>query len=316
MYMRRCGLTLVLALMMTVLLLPAAGAEAGAVVELPVDFSFGLPLQEKWEQGKKVYDDPSIHVEHYSARSDELICTYYVVDIKIASASQMRAESAAGGPEGFKSRQRVSVPQMARRVNAVVALDGDYYGEHPGSLVVRQGVVFRGVQETYHDLLLIDEDGDFHVILAGNRDTEEGYGNTFPSTPVTEEQLTRTEDGKKIINGFDFGPCIILNGEAVEANPRSIVHPHKTQSWNRAQRICLCQLGPLEYRIVAVAHFGLSVQDMTKLVLSLGGVQTAYMFDGGDSAQIAFLGRRINNVNGQQDRPVCDCIYFASAYQP
>lgn len=315
--MRHRGLKLMGMLVLAVVLWTAIpGALAENIVELPMDFTGGMPLQASYEQGVKVYDDPSIHVEHYSAKSTELSCTYYVVDIKIASASQLRTESAAGGPEGFNSRQRVSVPQMARRVNAVVALDGDYYGEHPGSLVLRQGVMFRAVTETYHDLLLIDEDGDFHVILAGNRDTEEGYGNTFPSTPVTEEQLTRTEDGKRIVNGFDFGPCIILNGEAVEANSRSIVHPHKTQSWNRAQRICLCQMGPLEYRIVAVAHFGLSVQDMTKLVLSLGGVQTAYMFDGGDSAQIAFLGRRINNVNGQQDRPVCDSIYFASAYQP
>ena len=315
--MRRRGLKRMGIMVLAVVLWAVgAGALAESIVELPMDFTPGMPLQASYEQGVKVYDDPSIHVEHYSAKSAELSCTYYVVDIKIASAAQLRTESAAGGAEGFNSRQRISVPQMARRVNAVVALDGDYYGEHPGSLVLRQGVMFRAVTETYHDLLLIDEDGDFHVILAGNRDTEEGYGNTFPSTPVTEEQLTRTEDGKRIVNGFDFGPCIILNGEAVEANPRSIVHPHKTQSWNRAQRICLCQMGPLEYRIVAVAHFGLSVQDMTKLVLSLGGVQTAYMFDGGDSAQIAFLGRRINNVNGQQDRAVCDSIYFASAYRP
>ena len=159
----------------------------------------------------------------------------------------------------------------------------------------------------------IDEDGDFHVILAGNRDVEEGLGNTFPSTPVTHEQLTQV-NGKRVINGFDFGPCIILNGEEVEANPRSIVHPHKSQSWNRAQRICLCQVGPLQYRIVAVAHFGLSVQDFTKLVLSLGPVETAYMFDGGSSTQIAFMNKKINNTQDTNLRTVCDSIYFASAY--
>ena len=203
MEMRRCGMTLVLALIMTALLLSAPGAAADTIVDLPIDFTPGMPLQATFEQGVKVYDDPSIHVEYYSERSSELSCTYYVADIKIATAAQLRTESAAGGEKGFTSRQRVPVHIMARRMNAAVALDGDYYGEHPGALVLRQGVIFRGVQETYHDLLLIDEDGDFHVILAGNRDTEEGYGNTFPSTPVTEEQLTRTEDGKKIINGFD-----------------------------------------------------------------------------------------------------------------
>lgn len=290
--------------------IPFAQAE---VLELPIDFSGGMPLQEKFEQGKMSYEDPSIKVERMHAKSDEYDCTYYVVDITIANATQLRTESAGGGEKGFKTRQKVSVPVMAKRVNAVVAMDGDYFGEHPDSLVLRQGVMFREISETWHDLLLIDEDGDFHVILAGNRDVEEGFGKALPSTPVTHEQLTQV-NGKRVINGFDFGPCIILNGEEVEANPRSIVHPHKSQSWNRAQRICLCQVGPLQYRIVAVAHFGLSVQDFTKLVLSLGPVETAYMFDGGSSTQIAFMNKKINNTQDTNIRTVCDSIYFASAY--
>lgn len=305
--------TALAALLLTVMLSSAALGEN--IVELPIDFSGGLPLQEKYESGKMRYEDPSITVERMYADSKEFGCTYYVVDITIANATQIRTESAAGGENGFKSRQKVPVTTMSKRTNAVVAMDGDYYGEHPEALVLRQGVMFREISETYHDLLLIDEDGDFHVILAGNRDTEEGSrNNVFPATPVTHEQLTEI-DGKKIINGFDFGPCIILNGEIVEANPRSIVHPHKSQSWNLAQRICLCQVGPLQYRMVAVAHFGLSVQDFAKLVLSLGPVQTAYMFDGGESAQIVFMNKKINNTQASTIRAVCDSIYFASAYQ-
>ena len=291
----------------------SAVAYGENIVELPVDFSGGLPLREKYEQNKMTYEDPSIKVERRYAESDEYDCTYYVVDITIANASQLRTESAAGGDNGFRTRQKVPVATMAKRTNAVIAMNGDYYGEHPDGLVLRQGVMFREIDETLHDLLLIDEAGDFHVILAGNRDVEEGLGNTFPATPLTHEQLTEA-DGKRIINGFDFGPCIILNGELVEANPRSVVHPHKSQSWNPAQRICLCQIGPLQYRIVAVAHFGLSVQDFARLVLSFGPVQTAYMMDGGDSAQIVFLNKKVNNTQSTNVRAVCDCIYFASAY--
>lgn len=292
-----------------------SAAQAEGIRELPIDFSGGMPIGEKYEKGKMSYEDPSIKVERMYADSDEFHCTYYVADITIANATQLRTESAAGGENGFRSRQKVPVAAMAKRMNAVVAMDGDFYGEHPDSFVLRQGVLFREISETWHDLLLIDEDGDFHVILAGNRDVEEGSrNNVFPSTPLTREQLTEV-DGKRVINGFDFGPCIILNGEAVEANPRSIVHPHKSQSWNPAQRICLCQVGPLQYRIVAVAHFGLSVQDFTKLVLSLGPVQTAYMFDGGESAQIVFLNQKVNNTTAKTTRAVCDSIYFASAYE-
>ncbi len=288
----------------------------GEVIELPIDFSPGLPLHEEYAQGKMTYDDPSIHVERQYYDSKEYGCRVYVVDITIANATQLRTESCKGGERGFGSRNRdKTAAQMGKRVNAVVAMDGDYYGDHAGSFVLRQGVMFREITETYHDLLLIDEDGDFHVILAGNRDVAEGLGNTFPSLAVTHEQLTEFE-GKKIINGFEFGPCIILDGEIVECHPRSIVHQHKSQSWNPAQRICLCQVGPLQYRIVAVAKFGLSVQAMAQLVKDFGDVQTAYMFDGGDSSQIAFLGHKINNVSAANQRPLYDIIYFASAYQP
>lgn len=313
--MRNCRKIIAMILLGCVLFSVPGTALADKIVELPIDFTGGMPLQEEYEQGKMTYDDPSIHVERMYADSKEFGCRYYVVDIKIANATQLRTESAGGGENGFASRTKVPVPVMAKRMNAVVAMNGDFYAEHPDALVLRQGVMFREISETYHDLLLIDEDGDFHVILSGNRDVEEGLGNTFPSTPLTTEMLTYV-DGKRVINGFDFGPCIILNGEVVEANPRSIVHPHKTQSWNPAQRICLCQVGPLQYRIVAVARFGLSVQDFTQLVLSLGPVQTAYMFDGGLSAQIVFMNKKVNNTQDANPRNVCDSIYFASAYDP
>lgn len=302
------------AVMLVVMLFSITGTALGEeAVKLPIDFSGGMKPMEEYEKDKLTYDDPSIHVERRTEQSKEFGCTYYVVDIKIADASQLRTESAAGGEKGFSSRKKVSVPVMAKRVNAVVAMDGDYFAETPNSFVLRQGVLIREVSETWHDLLLIDEDGDFHVILAGNRDVAEGLGNTFPSVPLTREQLTEV-DGKKVINGFDFGPCIILNGEVVQAHHRSIVHPHKTQSWNAAQRICLAQVGPLHYRIVAVAHYGLTVQKFAELVMSLGPVQTAYMFDGGRSTQIAFLNHKINNTDDRNPRAVCDIIYFASAY--
>ncbi len=310
--MKLMKLRMALALLL-VLIFPFS-ALGDTLVDLPIDFTGGMVPLEKYEPGKMTYDDPSIHVERTYGDNTKYDCTFYRVDIKIADASQLRTESAAGGANGFKTRQKVPVAVMSRRTNAVVCMNGDYYGDHAGSLVLRQGVMFREVTETLRDLLLIDEDGDLHVILAGNRDTEETLGKKQPATPVTHEQLTEI-NGKKILQGFEFGPCIILNGKIVEAHPKSVVHPPKSQSWNRAQRICLCQIGPLEYRIVACADFGLSVQDFAKMVLEMGGVQTAYMFDGGLSAQIIFLNAKVNQTQDKSPRPVSDCIYFASAYQ-
>ena len=199
--------------------LPALGL--GDIVQLPIDFSPGMRPVDVYEQGKTTYDDPSIHVERKWGKNDQFGCTVYTMDITIANATQLRTESCNGGDNGFNSRsESATVPQMAKRVNAIVAMDGDSFAKRDGhDYVLRQGILFRETKETWHDLLLIDEDGDFHVILAGNRDTEEANKpqSSFPSTPLTYEQQTMV-DGKKVINGFEFGPCIILNGELVVEN--------------------------------------------------------------------------------------------------
>ena len=307
------------AFLLIVVLAVLPGLGLGEILQLPIDFSPGMRPVDVYVQGITTYDDPSIHVERKWGKNDQFGCTVYTMDITIANATQLRTESCNSGDNGFNSRsESATVSQMAKRVNAVVAMDGDSFAKRDGhDYVLRQGILYRESKETWHDLLLIDEDGDFHIILAGNRDTEEANKpqSSFPSTPLTHEMQTEV-NGKKVINGFEFGPCIILNGQLVEANARSIVHPHKSQSWNPAQRICLCQIGPLQYRIVAVAKFGLSVQAFAQLVYSMGDVQTAYMFDGGEATQIAFLGTKINNTDAKNIRRVSDIIYFASAYQP
>ena len=95
-----------------------------AVVDLPIDFSPGMPLREKYETGKMTYDDPSIHVERQYYDSKQYGCRVYVVDITIANATQLRTESCKGGERGFDSRNRdKTAAQMGKRVNAAVAMD-------------------------------------------------------------------------------------------------------------------------------------------------------------------------------------------------
>ena len=50
------------------------------------------------------------------------------------------------------------------------------------------------------------------------------------------------------------------------------------------------------------------------LAMSLADCKTVYALDGGLSAQLVFLGRKVNNVQKGSNRPVTDIIYFASAW--
>ena len=271
-----------------------------AIVELPIDFSPGMPLKEKYETGKMTYDDPSIHVERmYDSirvhdKDGYLTCNYYVVRIKIASPSQLRTVAA----DSFTNSMKDYVVDIVRGMNAVVAINGDYFSDHPGAFVLRQGILYRNTVLTGQDVLLIDEDGDFHVIL-------------WEENPRAMD-LTEI-DGKKVINGFNFGPCIVRDGQRIDDEDTYAKSPENSKPWESAQRICIGQTGELEYIIVACA-FGIPLDQFTDLVMSMGDVQTAYMLDGGNSVQVVFLDKKINNTSSE-GRVVPDCIYFASAWK-
>ncbi len=273
------------------LLFSAACAD---IIKLPIDLSGGMPLQEKYEQGKMEYDDPSIHVTREWVVSEEYYCTYYVAYISIADASQIRTAPASS----FNSSQRVEASVIAKRVNAVVAINGDYYCNRDNVYVLRQGVLYHDSVTDHQDILLIDEDGDFHIILA--------------SEDAVHADKT-TVDGKKVINAFDFGPALIKDGVVCydKDNCQRNTKPHE-----RAQRMAICQLGDLSYMVVCCARYGLDLENFISLIQSLGDVKQAYNLDGGNSCQLVFLGKKVNNTGAQNIRAVPDIIYFASAYQP
>ncbi len=282
-------------LLLAAMLLASPLSVLGEILDLPIDMSPGMPVSEKYEIGKMEYDDPSLHVERYYVESKEYACTYYVVRIRIASATQLRTAFAYN----FESHMMRPVEDIVPLYNAVLAIDGDYYAEHPGSFVLRQGTLYRDSVLENQDILLIDEDGDFHVVL-----WEENPGDM---------DLTEI-DGKKIINGFNFGPCIVRDGERMDDASTYAKSPNNSKPWEENQRICIGQTGDKEYIIVACARYGLPLDRFTDLVMSLGDVQTAYMMDGGASTQIVFLGKKVNNTTAA-GRNVSDIVYFASAWR-
>ena len=277
----------------------AAGAE---LLKLPLDFEpapmpqGGYPAQRGAENYDH-YEDPSITADYEMVISDEWKITYYMARVKIADGSQLRTAAAST----FDKKALAPTQAIARRMNAVVAINGDYYTGNAGRYVLRQGRVFRDAMAENQDLLLIDEDGDFHIILA------EEHPESMDKTVF---------NGKKITNALCFGPALVRDGEIVanldkaqkQSNPKS-----------GEQRIAICQMGPLDYMVITVAHWGMTLEGFAKFVASFEGVQQAYNLDGGNSCHIVFMGNwrnKINTTGGQDYRPIPDIVYFASAWQP
>ncbi|MBR6187024.1 MAG: phosphodiester glycosidase family protein [Clostridia bacterium] len=277
--------------------LPASAEEpAGEPAVLPLDFSGGMAMDRNGFGGGWSYEDPTISVSitRNTASLDKGNCVYWVASIKIKHASQLRTMAA----NGFEFSGDVNGSKMAKRVNAVLAISGDSYNYTGHGLIVRQGRVYLNALQGDRDVLVVDEDGDFHIVTLANR------GDIGP-----------TIKGKKVINTFFFGPALVLNGKAVW-NMSQLNLNDDMRAYDGRQRMCIAQVGPLEYKCICCGppengSVGMTIPQFAQLVASLG-VQTAYNLDGGYTTKMYFAGTLVNDIS-KTDRPITDIIYFASA---
>ena len=287
-------------LLIMALSLPSALSEK-EFRPLPIDLSAGAPVDAVFARDVFVYEDPTIRAERIAPTHDPAtMIQYYAVDVQIKDASQLRTASA--DPESFTSIRRIPPENIARRMNAVFALNGDYCTDDSvenSKYVMRQGIIFRNTVDTKLDMLLIDEDGDLHIVQGG---------------PELETMDKTHIDGKKVYNAFQFGPGLVIDGKPVDEEYILDENhsPKYAEPAGGALRMCLVQVGPLHYKAIA-SRYHTNLKQLQELILSVApDCQNAYVLDGGGSARLVFLGKAINTDGG--DRPLSDIIYFASAW--
>ena len=92
-----------------------------------------------------------------------------------------------------------------------------------------------------------------------------------------------------------------------------------------AQRMCIAQVGPLDYLCIYTegpedtGSTGLTLEQFADFVFSFEGVQNAYNLDGGVTTWMVFKQgtnsyAKINGTNPKK-RPIADILYFATAWQ-
>lgn len=291
---------------------PDATAVPQAEYTLPIDFSAGM---KPWAQGLSTdgmsYEDPTISVVITKSRAYET--DYWVADIRIADASQLRTAAASVAFADSKSAESIAqgagafdqpfVQKEALRisdnVNAVLALNGDSYGHLPTlgyqGYILRQGKLFFNSLNGKRDVLLIDEDGDFHGV------------------PLAQSgAIGDTIEGKKIINSLCFGPILVDEGKVV---PYTL--PEDMAEYEGRRRMCIAQVSQLHYKVIGCmsnyrGNVGMTLGQFAEIVAG-EGVRIAYNLDGGESSYIILCGKKINTVEIEGTRPLWDIIYFASA---
>ena len=255
---------------------------------LPLEATEGrMPKAECYLPDNTGYEDESLCISIENMRVHDT--NVMVARVRIAHASQIRTAMAAR----YGSTGTVMPDKLAQRANAVLAINGDFFNYNSTGYLVRQGKLYREKPHETFDMLIIDDHGDFHIIVDPSKQKVAEFSGT-------------------IINSFNFGPALVADGEIVKTTKRVNVGLGK-----ETQRMGIGQIGPLEYICVATEgpenkdSDGLTIPEFAQLMKDLGAVQ-AYNLDGGSSSAMVLDGKKINALSSRKLRPICDILYFAT----
>ena len=247
------------------------------------------------------YADPTIRATLETVEEEGII--WRVARVEIASPTQLRTWTAS--PEKLLSQRTASVSKMAAAANAVVAINGDYYMNDPreASVEYRMGQKIRHKAYREKDVLLIDDQGDFHLIRPEGRQTN------AQQLAILEEAFATWH----VMNAFTFGPALVIDGAVQEINPRYSYTPNR-----KDPRAAIGQTGPLRYVLVLAEgrgeSSGATMVELADFMARLGCLQ-AYNLDGGNSSQLVFGSQAFKGQSAASDRGLNDIIYFGSAMQ-
>ena len=217
----------------------------------------------------------------------------YVADITLSSSDYLKT-ALAQNSYGTNVTAKTSV--TAAENNAILAVNGDYYGANNSGYVIRNGVVYRDSvrEDASNGDLAIYKDGSFKIIYEDQ---------------VSADQLV--QDG--VVNLLAFGPSLVENGEiSVDTNTEV------GQAMSSNPRTAIGIIDENHYIIVVSdgrtsESKGLSLYQMAEVMKSYG-VKTAYNLDGGGSSTLYFNGQVINKptTGGSKisERAVSDIVYI------
>ncbi len=239
------------------------------------------------------YKDDNIQITIDTVRGYDT--TVYIADIQVSDIKYLKA-AFAGSTYGRNIKETTS--NIAEDNNAILAINGDYYGFRDYGFVLRNGVLYRETADTTGDegseALVIDSDGDFSIVDESQTDVQD----------LVDQNVWQI---------LSFGPTLINNG-GITVTANSEVG----KSMNSNPRTAIGQISSLHYVFVVSdgrtsASSGLTLLELAQIMYDKG-CTVAYNLDGGGSSTIWFNGEVINKptTNGDtiSERSVSDIVYI------
>lgn len=245
-------------------------------------------------EGSKMryYCDDTLLVVTWKEERDNSVLT--MAEVKMADGSQLR-RALAGNSYG--SGVRMKATDMANAVNAVIAINGDFYDYRQLGITAYQRQLYRN-NPALVDSAFFTAGGD---MLFSHRGELMGEGET-------QAFLERND----VVFAVAFGPILVENGQAVQTTSYPV-----GEIVNQYSRAAIAQKDHLHYLLITAGQEGNYVRRPTTNefagYLAAWGVQSAYNLDGGQTATIAMQGTTVNRVDWDNERTMSDIIYFATA---
>ncbi|MBQ6638042.1 MAG: phosphodiester glycosidase family protein [Lachnospiraceae bacterium] len=213
----------------------------------------------------------------------------YVADILLPSVESLKT---AFAQDTYGRKITATTSDTATENDAILAINGDFYGARERGYVIRNGILYRDTPSNA-DVLCIYTDGRMEIV--------------DPQEKSAQELL---DNGAWQV--FSFGPGLLEDGEilvdtndevgmAMASNPRTAIG----------------MIEPNHYIFVVSDgrtsdNEGLSLYELADFMKNLG-VATAYNLDGGGSSTMVYQGEIINTPSSgrhSRERSVSDIVYI------
>ncbi|MBR1585805.1 MAG: phosphodiester glycosidase family protein [Clostridia bacterium] len=250
-----------------------AASDAPAADDTPLSEKFADRYTDEVVITDSSYSSPDISITVTEETAADGRITYYLADIYVRDIACFQSALARNT---YGSGYRDSITDMAALNDALLAINGDYYGNTNEGVVIRNGVIYRANRTTC-DVCVLYYDGTMRVMP----------GNAF----TVEDAIA---DGAW--QAWTFGPALLdtdgsalaafaSTGRIISANPRTAIGYYE----------------PGHYCMIVVdgrgESAGISLPELSQLFYDLG-CAAAYNLDGGNSSIMVWQDAVINAPSG------------------
>ena len=251
----------------------AAAEEETVADDTPIAEKFADKYTDTVVVTADSYTSPDISISVSEETSADGRITYYLADIYVRDITCFQSALARNT---YGSGYRDSISGMAALNSALLAVNGDYYGNTNEGVVIRNGVIYRA-NRTNCDVCVLYYDGTMRVM---------------PGSAFSVEEAI--QDGAW--QAWTFGPALLdtdgsvltsfaSTNRIISANPRTAIGYYE----------------PGHYCMIVVdgrgESAGITLPDLSQLFYDLG-CTAAYNLDGGNSSVMVWQDAVINDPSG------------------